>query len=71
MSVNLNDIFILNINGADCCCIISTISKSETIKLMQNIDMVEKSGILSTIKIIIFFIIYIKKDKINIKFGDT
>ena len=42
MSINLVDIAILNINGADYCCIINRINKSEDIKLMQNIDLAEK-----------------------------
>ena len=42
MSMNLNDIAILNIKGADYRCIISRISKSEAIILMQNIDLTEK-----------------------------
>ena len=46
MSMNLSDIAILNIKSADYCCIISGISKSEAISLMQNIDMIEKSGTL-------------------------
>ena len=46
MSDNLNGIAILNKNVVDCCCIISGISKSETIKIMQNIDFPEKSGTL-------------------------
>ena len=36
MSMNLSNIAILNIRGADCCCIISGISKSEAVNLMQN-----------------------------------
>ena len=42
MSMNLSYIAILNIKGADYCCVISGISKSETIKLMQNIDLPKK-----------------------------
>ena len=38
MSMNLSDTAILNIKSADYCCIISRISKSEAINLMQNID---------------------------------
>ena len=34
MSVNLTNISILNIKGSDYCCIISLISKNETINLM-------------------------------------
>ena len=43
MSMNLSDIAILNIKGSDYCCIISGISKSEAIKLLQNIDLTGKS----------------------------
>ena len=39
--MNLIDIDILNIKGVDYCCIISGISKSEAINLMQNIDLTE------------------------------
>ena len=46
MSMNLSDIAILNIHGADYRCIISRISKSEAINLMQNINLMEKSGTL-------------------------
>ena len=38
MSTKLRDITILNIKGSDYCCIISGISKSEAINLMQNTD---------------------------------
>ena len=37
---------ILNIKNADYCCMISGISKSEAIKLLQNIDLTEKSATL-------------------------
>ena len=43
ISMNLNDIAILNIKGSDYHCIISLISKSEAIKLMQNADLTEKN----------------------------
>ena len=43
MSMNLSVIAILNIRCADYPCIISEISKSEAINLMQNIDLTEKS----------------------------
>ena len=46
MSMNISDITVLNIKGADYCCIISGISKSEGINLMQNIDLTKKSGTL-------------------------
>ena len=43
MSMNLNNISILNIPGADYHCIISGISKSETKEIIQKIDLTEKS----------------------------
>ena len=46
MSMNLSDIAILNITSADYHCIISRISKSEAIKVMQNNDLTKKSGTL-------------------------
>ena len=42
MSMNLDDIAILNINGADYRCVIAGTSKIEVINLMQNIDFSEK-----------------------------
>ena len=39
MSMVVSDVDILNVKGADYCCIISGISKSEAINLMQNIDL--------------------------------
>ena len=45
-SVSRRDIAILNIKGSDYGCIISLISKNETIKLLQNGDLTEKSGTL-------------------------
>ena len=46
MSMNLSDIAILSIEGSDYHCIISLISKSEAINLMQNANLFEKSGTL-------------------------
>ena len=43
MSMTLSDIAILNIGGTDNLYIISRISESETINLMQNINSTEKS----------------------------
>ena len=40
--MNLSNIAISNIKGADYCCIISGISKSKPINVMQNIDLHEK-----------------------------
>ena len=42
MSMNLSNIAILNIKGADYCCIISGNNKSEAINLMQNTNLTEK-----------------------------
>ena len=44
--MNLSDIAISNIEDSDYRCIISGISKSEAINLMQNIDLNEKRGTL-------------------------
>ena len=41
--MSLSDIAILNIKNADYFCIITGISKSEAIMLLQNIDLSEKS----------------------------
>ena len=40
--MSLSDIAILNIKDSDYCCIISLISKSAAINLMQNADFTEK-----------------------------
>ena len=49
MSANLDDIAILDINGVDYPCIISGISKRKTGKLLENADLIEKSGKLKNI----------------------
>ena len=46
ISMNLSYIYILNIKNTDYCCIMKGISKSKAIKLLQNIDLTEKSGTL-------------------------
>ena len=46
MSMNLSDIAILSIKGADYCCIISGISINEAVNLLQKADLKEKSGTL-------------------------
>ena len=46
MYMNLSNIAILNIKGADYCCITSRISKRETITLIQNINLTKKCGTL-------------------------
>ena len=46
MSLNLSNIVILNLKSTDYCCIISGSSKSETINIMQNVDLNEKNGTL-------------------------
>ena len=50
ISMNLSDIFILNIKGSDYRCVIRLISKNETVNLMQNADLTEKSGTLENMK---------------------
>ena len=42
MSMKLSNIAILDIKGINHCCIISLISKNETINLMQNTDLTKK-----------------------------
>ena len=44
MSMSVSDIAILNIHGAGFCCIITGISKTEVIKVIQNINLTEKIG---------------------------
>ena len=44
MCMNLSNIAILNMKGSDYHCIISLISKNKTINLMQNTNLIEKSG---------------------------
>ena len=46
ISINLSKIAILNIKGSNYHGIISLINKNEAIKLLQNADLTEKSGIL-------------------------
>ena len=64
--MNLGYIAIQNIHCADYRCVISGISKSEAINLMQNIDLTEKSG---TLEKIIFFS-HLKMDEEILTFGD-
>ena len=44
MSMNRSDIAISNIKSADYCCIISGVSKSKAINVMQNADLNKKEG---------------------------
>ena len=46
MSINFSNIAILNINGVDYSYIISGISESEDVNLLQKSDLNEKSGAL-------------------------
>ena len=43
ISMNLSGTAILNSKGSDYCCIISLISKTEAIKLMENVSLTKKS----------------------------
>ena len=44
MSISSSDMTISNIKGSDYCCIIRLTIKNEAIKLLQNVDLNEKSG---------------------------
>ena len=46
MSIKFSDTTILNINGSDYLSIVSLISKNDSINLMQNADLTEKSRVL-------------------------
>ena len=46
MSIDLSGIAILNIKGFDYRCIINLLNKNETIKLLKNANLTEKSGTL-------------------------
>ena len=46
VSMNLSDTAFLNIKSSDFCCAVKRISKSEAIKLLQNIGLSEISGTL-------------------------
>ena len=46
MPENVSDIIILNIKGSHYHCIISLISKNEAINLMENANLIQKSGLL-------------------------
>ena len=46
MSINLNDIAILNIRDVDYCCIINGISKNDATNLLQNANLTEGKGLL-------------------------
>ena len=59
MSMNLNDIAILNINGINYRFDINGVRKSEAVNLLQNADVIKKSGVL-----------YMKMDKKFIKFRE-
>ena len=67
MSMNLCDIPISNIKSVDYSCIIRKISKSEAIKLMQNIDLTKRRGTLKTSKLLS----HIKMVKEILMFGYT
>ena len=40
--MNLSDIATFNIKGSDYCCLISLISKNDTINLKENVDLTKK-----------------------------
>ena len=43
---NLNDIAVLNINGADYCCIINGFSKSDGVNLIHHASLIEGKRVL-------------------------
>ena len=70
MSMNLDDIAIFKIKNRDYRCIIIGLRKSEAINLMQNIDMIEKSGTLyqeQFLKLYWKFLFNKKSEKLYIK----
>ena len=60
MSINLNDIAILRLNGADYRCIIEGISKSDAVNLLKNADLTKKGRYYKYKKIYKNFSTYIK-----------
>ena len=46
IDISLTNVTALKIKNADYCCITIGISKSEALKLLQNIDLTKKSGTL-------------------------
>ena len=66
ISMNLNDITIINVKGSDYHCIISLSSKNKDIKLMQNNDLTKKSRTLLNKKLLS----NIKMGKEVLTFGD-
>ena len=65
--MNVSNIYIWNIKDADYCYIINGISESEAIKLWQNIDLTEKTGILQKINTIYISLNYLYIFDINTK----
>ena len=65
MSISLSDTAILNIHGADYCCIISGISKSEAINLMQNTNSTRKKWSIIKHKKLLSRLVILKLKSIN------
>ena len=61
MSVNLDNIANLNVTSVAYSCVISRISKSEAINLLQNVDLSEKIETLESIKNLLSYIKWVKK----------
>ena len=55
MSMNLNNIAILNIKGSDYCCINNGMSKNEAINVMQITDLTKKNEKLQNNPFIIIY----------------
>ena len=61
IDISLINVSALKIKNADYCCITIGISKSEALKLLQNIDLTKKSGTLK--KILNAIYVYMKMEK--------
>ena len=68
MSINLNDIAILNIHGVDYCCNVKRIDQSKVINLLHNRDVDEKK--MSIVKVKTIIIAHKMDAKIIITFSD-
>ena len=69
MSVNFNNIAILNINRATLYCSINGDSKSDAVNLLQNVNLTKEKGVLQKFKNSKIFTIY-KMGETIITFGD-
>ena len=61
MSMNLSDIATFNIKGSDYCCLISLISKNDTINSKENVDLTKKREHYKTWKKYFYISKWVKK----------